>query len=79
MNVFPNPVYDVLNIGIELNRGQDVEIAILNAVGQQVYENHFPNYRTGIERIDVSALATGVYVVKVQVASGTYSVRVMKW
>ncbi|MCW5908632.1 MAG: PKD domain-containing protein [Chitinophagales bacterium] len=78
VTVFPNPAYDVLNVAIELSRGQDVDVEILNAIGQQVYETRLPNYNSGTERFDIGTLAAGVYVVRVNVAGSTHAVRLVK-
>lgn len=78
LNIFPNPANDVCNIGIELNRAQDIQLEIMNQFGQQLYSHKLMDYAGGTERIDISNFAQGVYLVKVHLGSTVHTVRLLK-
>lgn len=67
--LYPNPVKDVLNIRLDGNSGEQADIRIVNALGQDVL------YRPGMDlspgdliSLDLSTLQPGIYLV--QIASG---------
>lgn len=68
VNVYPNPVVDILNI-----EGEDVlKAELYNAQGALVYSGSADN------GIDVSHLAAGIYVTKVFTAEGISSTKILK-
>ncbi|WP_196891626.1 fibronectin type III domain-containing protein [Aureivirga marina] len=70
LNLYPNPTSDILNV--EYQKSIDA-ISIVNLLGQEVI-NIAPN--TNKQRIDLSELATGTYIVKVVSGNdfGTYKI-----
>lgn len=66
VNVYPNPVVDILNIDGEIQK-----VELYNAQGALVYSG-------ADNSVDVSLLATGVYVVKVFTEEGISSSKILK-
>jgi hypothetical protein len=63
VDIYPNPAYDVLNIHIKgKNTGNDLVAAIINADGKVMVEFRI---QKDSRYIDISALNSGVYTVKV--------------
>ena len=61
--IYPNPVYDVLNISIQSKYNN---ITILNTLGETVFTRNNSN---SFENIDVRSLAKGIYFVRVNQTS----------
>jgi hypothetical protein len=64
MNVYPNPATDVVNIDLGIDYNQPLTIAIYDIQGKVVASTE-TNANGGTVRMDVSAIATGNYVVRV--------------
>lgn len=69
LNVYPNPVTDVLNVSCD---SAIEKIELYNANGNMVYAGQAEN------GVDVSNLSAGIYVVKAFTAEGVSSAKVMK-
>jgi hypothetical protein len=69
--VYPNPSSSLINFNIHFKHGSNDEgiIHISNLIGQNIIEQTF---HTGINFIDISSLAKGMYIYKV--SNGNYSV-----
>lgn len=72
INLFPNPVHDVLNIKAKENLSS---VAIYNLLGQEVLKSNLNNIQ---ESIDVSALNTGVYLAKVEINGKSKTYKIIK-
>ncbi len=78
VKLYPNPAKESFNIQIELSDIQHVDMKMLNNVGQMVWNRSKENYRAGTETVDVSTLASGVYIVQVSVNGNMKSLRFVK-
>lgn len=78
VSIFPNPANDVCNVSIELNRAADIQLEIINQLGQQVYSSKLINYTSGTEKIDITNLSQGVYLVRTYFGNTTNTVRLLK-
>ena len=63
VEAFPNPATDLLNVFVN-SQSDDYQILIMDMKGSIVYSNSF-GYGTKHNRIDVSGLSKGMYLVKV--------------
>ena len=66
INVFPNPVTDLLNLSFTLQKSTDISIEVFDNIGQKVYERT-ANYATGLNKTDINTakFANGNYFVKI--------------
>jgi len=74
IELFPNPVSDILNIG--LNEYDDASVSIYNFIGQTIWKNQF----SGQERIKVNCtdFAKGTYFIKIETKSGVITRKIIK-
>lgn len=75
LSVYPNPVKDVLNINADDFSGE-VSIEIIDINGREVYSQKINNLN-GLNTINLSALSSGVYVLKLQGESLNYSEKII--
>ncbi|HFA49177.1 MAG TPA: DUF4465 domain-containing protein [Bacteroidetes bacterium] len=73
VSVFPNPATDYLRI--VWNEQQEATASIFNLNGQLIQKMPLS---TGQQNMDVQALATGMYILKIQTEEGWMSVRFVK-
>ena len=66
LTIFPNPTKGVVTLRFATIEIQDIEIQIVNSIGQQVYTNHL-NKHIGLvnEKIDLSSFSEGLYFAKI--------------
>jgi uncharacterized repeat protein (TIGR03803 family) len=68
LNIYPNPATNKINIVNTGNLQKETIVSIFNIQGEQVFSNTFTNQNS--MDIDVSSLAKGVYMVKIQTEKG---------
>jgi PKD repeat protein len=69
MNIHPNPAFDQVQITLAGFNGQDAEIRVMNAVGQEVYTETIRQAGSDVKRnVDLSNVRKGVYFVTVKSA-----------
>ncbi len=61
---YPNPTNNQLNLAYSLKNAENVTINIINTLGQTVKSVEFQASENGVETLDVSDLADGIYHVK---------------
>jgi len=66
LTIYPNPTKGVFNINFETLILQDININIINSLGQQVYTSPFNNHiGTLNEKVDLASFSEGLYFVKI--------------
>lgn len=66
IELYPNPVQDLLFLKIPEVINEDLEISISNTLGQRMTENYFLERGTSDFSIDVNSWAGGIYFVKIK-------------
>ncbi|MFZ1686102.1 MAG: T9SS type A sorting domain-containing protein [Flavobacteriales bacterium] len=62
--MFPNPVTDVLTLGLPSMNGGHASVLVLDRLGRVVHQADIqPDFGTGTARLDLSALSDGLYSV----------------
>jgi hypothetical protein len=71
LTIFPNPTKGVVTLRFETLVAQDVNVNILNSLGQQIYTNHLTNHIGLVnEKIDISSFSEGLYFAKITTNKG---------
>ena len=79
VGVYPNPVKNTANVTFDLEANDAVSISLVNAEGKQIFTNQLKGIKgANITKIDMSKVATGNYTLKVQTATETKVVPVVK-
>ncbi len=78
-SVYPVPVQNTLTIAVQFNQSEKVKLSIYNSLGQEVISvfNKDMAQGTYTETVDVSKLAAGVYVCKLQTGNQNISKRII--
>jgi hypothetical protein len=72
LNVFPNPVHDVLSV--DLNNSKAGSVVLTNMLGEIVMEKEYESH-TGVMKMDIGFLQPGVYFIN----NGNTVVKVVKF
>ncbi|MEP7218948.1 MAG: T9SS type A sorting domain-containing protein, partial [Bacteroidota bacterium] len=64
LNIYPNPVSDLINVQIP-NLHQSGRVTLVDALGRELISRSITG-ATSLETIDVSGLASGIYLIKVE-------------
>lgn len=76
--LFPNPTEDIINFEIELENDDQVMVKVMSVNGQEIMVKSYDRTGTIQDQFDLSALADGVYVIKVETSKGSVNQRVVK-
>jgi hypothetical protein len=77
VSVYPNPAQQQLYLSLPADQ-QPVEVALINALGQQVLHRTLPASRSAAaQALSLAQLARGVYILRVTLATGTVTKRVV--
>jgi hypothetical protein len=71
INVYPNPANDELNVSFTNIPGKETSYLVYNLMGQQVLNGTLKT--TTLDKIDISSLPSGVYMLAVQIGNTRYS------
>jgi hypothetical protein len=79
IEVYPNPATDVITINMNLvNASKSVVYEIADVTGKIVYTQTASNVKSDLNKINISNLATGAYLLKVTADSGIYTEKLIK-
>jgi hypothetical protein len=71
LTIYPNPTKDIVTISFDSVIAQDVNINILNSLGQQIYSSTFNNHiGTLNKKVDLSSFSEGLCFVKITTDKG---------
>ncbi len=74
LNIYPVPAHDNLFLQYQLSQSSVVSISVVDITGNKVLQLNDSNHPSGINQshINISALAKGVYVLKLETASTNF-------
>jgi len=76
--LYPNPASNSAQLGITLDKGSDVTVAIVNTMGQVVSTVHHKGTQgANVIDLNVGNLASGVYMVNIKVGESTGTKRLL--
>ncbi|HRS54245.1 MAG TPA: T9SS type A sorting domain-containing protein [Bacteroidales bacterium] len=64
MNIYPNPVKDIVNIVPGKNDLKGAKITVSDILGNEILNMNMPNNYTGLFRIDMSNYKKGIYFIR---------------
>ena len=73
VNLYPNPVSDILNIQINQPNSDYEQVFIYDLSGREIYSETFD----GITTIDLSSIAAGFYLIKINSGKKTFSDKII--
>lgn len=73
--LYPNPVSDLIHIGLEGPEDQLVSIAIINTTGKVIFEN---SIQTESTTLDLTELDAGIYILLLKSRQGVIQKRIIK-
>ena len=73
-SVYPNPAQNQVNIDLNMEQTEDVQISIINTLGQTIVTNNYSNL-SGVNTLSMKLdnLSDGIYFVKVVVGDKVYT------
>lgn len=78
-NLYPNPTSDNFTLDFDVQKQTDVQIIVYNDLGQVVYTKRLDRFSGHYQSpIDLSAQATGMYMVTVGFGDGTVAKKLLK-
>lgn len=78
LSLYPNPTSDELNVELRLEEKAQVNLSILNTLGQQVWQTKLESFESGKIAIPTQILSGGSYFLSVQVEETVQFVRFVK-
>jgi Secretion system C-terminal sorting domain len=65
IQIAPNPASDLINLNFDLEESKDLNIQILNTIGQVVFGQKYAQILRGSEFINIKDLQSGLYIVQI--------------
>jgi Secretion system C-terminal sorting domain len=65
IQIAPNPASDFINLNFSLEESKDLNVKILNTVGQVVHSQKYAQILRGSENINIKDLQSGLYIVQI--------------
>ena len=78
LSIFPNPAHDFIRIDLASSLMSPLQVRLINTSGQSVSAITLAAARTYSEKIDLSALPSGVYVLQLQNDEGFIARKIVK-
>lgn len=75
--VYPNPTSGKLSVDLSLAKAENVNIDVVNMVGQTIENRKVANYLSHIESFDLQSQPAGVYFVKVKIGEKSFTKKVV--
>ena len=71
LDVYPNPSRDIFNVSFTSEDAQDLEVRVINVVGEVVYTENLMNF-TGefTKEIDLRRSTKGIYFLRITTEAG---------
>ncbi|MBT3241892.1 MAG: T9SS type A sorting domain-containing protein [Bacteroidetes bacterium] len=77
--LYPNPVSDMLSLEISFVKETEVDIAIYNYLGEEIYQKHYPISSSELTgEIDLRSFAEGSYFVVITAGKETHLRKIVK-
>lgn len=64
VSIYPNPTDGLLELRFELPEARDLQLRLLNPIGQEVLARNWENLQSGTRQLQLHNLAAGVYILQ---------------
>ena len=61
LDVYPNPSRDIFNVSFTSKEAQDLEVRVINVVGEVVYTEGLENFTGEYAKVNLVKYAKGIY------------------
>ena len=75
--LYPNPSRDIFNVEFSTNSNQEIEITVVNSIGQEVFNNSVEVDGQHIYQINLSNYSRGIYNLSVKTRNVTSNYRLI--
>jgi len=75
LNIYPNPVTDILQVDITLEKAQDLDVSVYNVMGQEMWTSRIQADQRHNMPISVSNLNQGIYFLQLSSEAGQITER----
>ena len=65
MSVYPNPAQNEVNLQYRFEENTNLNVSLINSLGQIVYSTQMPNVEAGTATLNVNNLSNGVYIIQI--------------
>lgn len=77
--LYPNPVADILNVEFFVSQNVDIELLILNSIGQVMYQTNKESILNAYQNtLSIAHLSAGIYYLKIKIGAEESSVKFVK-
>jgi PKD repeat protein len=77
VTLFPNPASGLTKLRVALDEPTDLDLHMMNALGQVVHHERLNGFQQGELNLDLSKLAAGIYMVRLSTDSGSTTLRLV--
>jgi hypothetical protein len=77
LEIYPNPSRDVFNIELSTENTQQIEIRVVNSIGQEIYRERVEVEGNYTEQIDLSDYSKGIYNLTIKTNTETSNHRLI--
>jgi hypothetical protein len=70
LEIYPNPSRDVFNIELSTEKTQQIEIRVVNSIGQEIHRERVEVENMYTEQIDLSDYSKGIYNLTIKTSDG---------
>jgi hypothetical protein len=80
LGIYPNPVVDGADVQFYLSEKSDINISVIDISGKAVLSKDETGVNEGlhVEKIDMTSLSKGIYVLNIRTAAAEYSRKIIK-
>lgn len=76
--IYPNPAGDYVNVVINNNKNSETSISVFDIIGNRLLDYNTVTGRCKTEKLDISNLKNGMYLVRIESGNETYFKKLMK-
>ncbi len=77
-NLFPNPAQEQATLSLSLSQAKDIQVVLVNALGQQISVVQYPNVQTVQHLFDMRELSSGMYFVQISIGNEQIARKLVK-